>query len=171
MANVTGFPPLATASAKVLILGSMPSVKSLEKQQYYGHPRNAFWPIIGTLFGTESIASYAQKQALLAANNIAVWDVLKHCYRPGSMDTAIDQKTMECNDFLTFFSDHPRISHVFFNGGTAEKFYKKFVSPLLTENHCYLQYYRLPSTSPAYAAINLAEKTEQWRILQFTIKQ
>ena len=169
MVSVTGFSPLSKADARVLVLGSMPGVKSLEMQQYYGHPRNGFWPIMTCLFGTINIDDYRQKQDLLTANKIALWDVLKNCYRPGSMDSAIDQDRLECNDFARFFCSHPDIRRVYFNGAAAEKIYKKWVDPVLVDDYGYLQYYKLPSTSPAYAAMSLIEKTEKWRVLQLEI--
>ncbi len=170
MVSVSSFPPLSTDDAKVLVLGSMPGIKSLEMQQYYAHPRNAFWPIMMALFDAGNIIDYQHKITLLTANKVALWDVLKNCDRPGSMDTAIDQNTLECNNFVRFFRDHPNITWVYFNGGAAEKFYSKWVIPLLIDDYQYLQYYRLPSTSPAHAAMSLAEKTEQWRIIQTIVK-
>ncbi len=90
--NISGFTAIAEESATVLILGSMPSEASLKKQQYYGHERNAFWPIILSLFASQSahqILNYNKLKQLLIKNNIAVWDVLQSCYRHGSLDTAI----------------------------------------------------------------------------------
>jgi hypoxanthine-DNA glycosylase len=84
----TGFPPIAAAGARVLILGSMPSVASLAKQQYYGHPQNAFWPLMGRLFGAWPELPYDRRKAILCESGVAVWDVL-HCAAAGSLDTSV----------------------------------------------------------------------------------
>ena len=93
--------------ARVLVLGSMPSVASLAKQEYYGHPRNAFWPIMGRLFGAGPELPYDQRKAVLCERGVAVWDVLKTCRRAGSLDTSIRVDSETPNDFVTFFRAHP----------------------------------------------------------------
>lgn len=166
MATITGFPALACSDAKVLILGSMPSVKSLAMQQYYGHPRNAFWVIMIILFGSIDSTDYQQKITLLRSHKIALWDVLKHCQRSGSMDSAIDQQSIICNDFNRFFQEHSAIANICFNGSSAQKIFHKQVDPLIQDAYPDLHYHQLPSTSSAYAAMSLTQKTEHWRILQ-----
>lgn len=141
----------------------MPSETSLLKQQYYGHPRNAFWPIMGSLFSAVPELSYKQRKKILINARIAVWDVLESCHRPGSMDAKINMDSIKTNNFRRFFADHSSIMFVFFNGGKAEKIYKKFIVPELLGNYDYLQYQRLPSTSPAYAAMNLQQKLVAWQ--------
>ncbi|WP_031434502.1 DNA-deoxyinosine glycosylase [Methylomarinum vadi] len=166
--KIKGFAPIADAGAKIVILGSMPSIASLQKQQYYGHRRNAFWPIMLELFSGPGDADYRQRQQLLLANHVALWDVLHSCQRSGSLDSNIAEESIKTNDFIGFFKRHPAIKQVFFNGALAEKVYKKQVLPMLGEEFAYLQYRRLPSTSPAHAAMNLAQKCDAWRlILQF----
>lgn len=160
---LTGFPPIADSDVDTLILGSMPSARSLQMQQYYGHPRNAFWPIMSALLGGQSQASYQQRQDMLLAHHIAVWDVIKDCRREGSLDSRIDEQSMVVNDFNNFFYRHPKISAVFFNGNLAEKVYKKYILPGLSLPKQQLAYQRLPSTSPAHAALSLQAKTEVWR--------
>lgn len=166
MTIIQGFAPIAADDARVLVLGSMPSEASLLKQQYYGHPRNAFWPIMGLLFGAGPELTYEQRKKILMAQGIAVWDVLKYCRRPGSMDAAIDMASIEINDFAGFFARHPLIDRVFFNGETAEKVYWQRVLPELSEKFNYLHYQRLPSTSPAYAAMNLQQKAAVWAVVK-----
>ena len=165
MKSIVGFPPIVNKKAKVLILGSMPSEVSLQKQQYYGHDRNAFWPIMMELFSGQPDADYQQRQQLLLAQQTAVWDVLQSCHRQGSLDANIKMASVKVNDFQTFFIKHSALRNVFFNGGMAEKVYKKYVLPGLGTDFAYLHYHRLPSTSPAYASMTLAEKANAWRMI------
>ena len=166
MATVTGFPPIENRNARILILGSMPSVKSLEQHQYYAHPRNNFWPIIEKLFSSKSGLSYKERTELLLSNNIALWDVLKCCYRPGSLDTSIDDDSIITNDFSRFFREHPLITTVYFNGARAEQEFNKRVKPTLDPAYAELCYTRLPSTSPAMASLTPAQKLEAWSIIK-----
>lgn len=164
MAAVNSFPPLSRVDARILILGSMPGVRSLAEQQYYAHPRNSFWPIMSTLFGPIDLSDYRQKKSLLINHQIALWDVLEQCYRPGSLDAAIDPNSLACNDFNSFFKRHPGLTHIYFNGASADKFFTRHVTPTLDVGNR-LVYQRLPSTSPAHAAMTLTEKTEHWRAI------
>jgi TDG/mug DNA glycosylase family protein len=157
-----GFPPIADERAVTLILGSMPSEASLKKQQYYGHPRNAFWKIMAELFGFEQAASYAKRGAALKQNRIAVWDVLQACERQGSLDSAIVDSSITENNFVDFFQRHPNIRRVFFNGAKAEKEFIKRVLPTLTEQQKAFAYKKLPSTSPAMASLSYEEKLREW---------
>ncbi|MEQ8426536.1 MAG: DNA-deoxyinosine glycosylase [Gammaproteobacteria bacterium] len=161
MSHNTGFAPIARKDARILILGSMPSEKSLQQQQYYAHPRNAFWPIICRLFNAPLDLSYSQKQQLLMENRIALWDVLHSCFRSGSLDSAIDPTTANCNDFKSFLQQYPQIEHVFFNGAKAEQLFRCQVLKELDAQ--YLSYQRLPSTSPANAALSMEKKLAKWK--------
>jgi hypoxanthine-DNA glycosylase len=157
------FPPLVGANPKLLILGSMPGVASLQAQQYYAHPRNAFWPIMAELFELNSSAPYPQRCEQLTASGIAVWDVLKACHRPGSLDQHIDPETIEANDFLSFLATHSTITAIFFNGGKAEQMFRRYVLPQLEQP---LVMHKLPSTSPAHAALNCEQKLKAWQQLK-----
>lgn len=157
---IRGFPALVNMDSKVLVLGSAPSQDSLKKHQYYGHDRNTFWLIIGSLFGAQELTTYEQKVALLLTQGIAVWDVLQSCQREGSLDAKINPQTITVNDFNIFFKTYPLVRTVFFNGQAAEKIFQRRVLPELAYG---LDYYRLPSTSPAYAAMTLNEKKKQWQ--------
>ena len=141
MSHNTGFPPVARKDATRLILGSMPGIRSLEANQYYAHPRNTFWPIICKLFNAKEDLNYPQRKQLLIDHRIALWDVLKSCYRKGSLDSNIDHGTIEANDFNTFLKKHKQIKIIFFNGGEAEKLFKKYVLKKL--NDFELEYHRL----------------------------
>ena len=166
MTEISGFKPLGNSNARILILGSMPSVRSLEKQQYYGHPRNAFWRIMSALFNEDKPIIYQQGEQLLQAKGIAVWDVLKSCARQGSLDSAINKHSIQTNDFLALFATFSQIECVFFNGAMAEVLYKKYVYPLLPAEYNALNYARLPSTSPAYAAMSYQDKLAAWTVLK-----
>lgn len=157
-----GFPPIVGRDPRILILGSMPGVASLEKVEYYGHPRNAFWPVVSNLLQQEQPQDYELRCTMLKDNGIAVWDVLYACVRPGSLDSNIDKDSMRCNDFPDFFAQHPSLQAVFFNGGKAEEVFRKRVLRALSSQQQALHFERLPSTSPAMAALNLAQKQQAW---------
>ncbi len=157
---VLSFPPIANPDARVLILGSMPGKASLRAMQYYAHPRNAFWQIMGALLGAGRDIAYEARVNKLKAAGIAVWDVLASCVRPGSLDSDIDPDTLLVNDFDSFYGAHPKITDVFFNGAIAEKFYRKHIQ----SQHPALKYQRLPSTSPAHAGMRYAQKLQAWEV-------
>lgn len=165
MTIINGFAPIVSKSARVLILGSMPSTTSLAKQQYYGHPKNAFWQVMGALVGARPELDYQQRKQILIDHHIAVWDVLQSCIRPGSLDSNIDMDSIEVNDFVDFFSEYRSIKRVFFNGGAAEKVFNKQVLPKLDNRFGYLEYQRLPSTSPAHAGRTLEQKINAWKVI------
>jgi double-stranded uracil-DNA glycosylase len=166
MSTIESFAPVVSPDAVVLILGSMPGVASLDKQQYYGHAKNAFWPIMGALFGAGPELCYQQRTAILTAHGIAVWDVLQSCRRAGSLDANIDGASIKINDFAHFFAKYEGIRRVFFNGGMAEKVYKTHSLPVLKHRFSYLDYQRLPSTSPAHATLTWSQKLEAWQAIK-----
>ena len=163
MTPIYSFPPIEPKSARILILGSMPGVASLKAQQYYAHPRNAFWPIMGELFGAHPELPYHERVRLLKAQGVAVWDVLASCVRPGSLDADIDENSVLVNDFETMFARHPQLKAVFFNGAKAEQSFLRHVVTRVDYSH--LQLTRLPSTSPAHAAMSLSEKVQTWKVV------
>ena len=159
MTRVRSFPPIANTNATLLILGSMPGKESLKQNQYYAHPQNAFWKIMGELVGAHPHLPYEERLHKLTETHIALWDVLASCERDSSLDTHIRKEKV--NDFATFFNLHPHITHVFFNGAKAEQSFNKFV--LGKQKLPPLIYQRLPSTSPAHAGLRFAEKLKAWR--------
>ena len=159
--RIRSFPPIAEPNARVLILGSMPGAASLAAGQYYAHPHNAFWRILGALFGFDPHAPYAQRVEAVLNARIAVWDVLATCVRRGSLDADIELSSQRPNDFPRFFAEHPRIEHVFFNGTTAEACFRRCVIPRLRGP--ILPSTRLPSTSPAHASLDFSRKLAAWR--------
>jgi TDG/mug DNA glycosylase family protein len=156
---------MSDARAEVLVLGSMPGKASLRANQYYAHPRNAFWPIFDEIFGIRRSLPYAQRCARLMQRRIAVWDVLKTCTRTSSLDSDIDPSSIEPNDFQTFFVEHPRIRAVYFNGALAEKMFNRYVLPSMSDPVADIPMVRLPSTSPANASYSFRQKLAQWRVL------
>lgn len=157
------FPPIAKHDAHILILGSLPGQRSLQMQQYYAHPQNAFWKLIAAIFEVETVLPYARRVQVLTKNHVALWDVLEAAERPGSLDSAIVHASAQANDFATFFRAHPRIRRVFFNGRKAEDMYRRFVLPRIGEEFSYIRYEGLPSTSPAHAGMTFAKKLDRWR--------
>lgn len=160
MARVRSFAPISDAGARVLILGSMPGVKSLEAAQYYAHRQNQFWRIVGEIVGMDPQLPYAERGERLKSAGIALWDVLRSCRRESSLDSAIERDSIVPNDFRGFFARHPRIRHVLFNGATAEACFMRHVLPTLGDTG--MRFERLPSTSPAHAGMPLADKRERW---------
>jgi len=163
--RVHSFPPVSRRDARVLILGSMPGRASLAAQQYYAHPRNAFWLIVEALLDVPHEAPYAARLNAIVGNGIALWDVLHTCTRTGSLDSDIDLATIVPNDFPAFFAAHSRVTHVFFNGGAAARLFTRHVLPTLSDPGDALALTRLPSTSPAHASFSLAKKIEHWRVV------
>ncbi len=160
---VDSFSPVFRADAKVLILGSMPGEASLAAGCYYAHPRNAFWPIMGALFGAGPELPYADRLARLVEAGVALWDVIARCERSGSLDSSIAPASIVANDFPALFAACPGLRHIFFNGGTAESAFRRHVG--LPADTSRLQLRRLPSTSPAHAALGFAQKLDAWRVL------
>ena len=152
------FPPIIDEDSQILIIGTMPSVKSLDKKEYYAHPRNAFWKIMAKLYlnGAE-FSNFDEKKACILAHHLALWDNLKFCERNGSLDSNI--KNMIPNDFESLLQNHPHICRLIFNGQKSFQIFKKF-HPELLEKY---QHFVLPSTSPANAALSFDTKFMIWQ--------
>jgi hypoxanthine-DNA glycosylase len=157
-----GFPPIADAAARILVLGSLPGVKSLQMQEYYAQPYNAFWRIMGELFGAAPALPYSARLERLRAQGIAVWDVLAAGEREGSLDSAIVGESIVVNDFNAFFARHPRIRMICFNGNTAAGLFRRKVLPNLEPQWVTIDRHALPSTSPAYASLRFEQKLARW---------
>lgn len=157
-----GFPPIADAHARIMILGSLPGQVSLQRQQYYAQPQNAFWKIMGCLFGAGPELPYENRAQCLIRNGIALWDVCAAAQRPGSLDAAIVHSSVVPNEFVAFLENHPDIGLVCFNGGKAAELYRRLVLPGLPDTLRTIRYETLPSTSPAHAAMPFEEKLTRW---------
>lgn len=161
--TLQSFAPLVGDGARILVLGNMPGVASLQAGRYYAHPRNAFWPIAAEVFDFDATAPYDARVAALTAAGVAVWDVLRSCRRVGSLDASVEPDSMVANDFGGFFAAYPTITHVCFNGAAAEKNYRRLVGPLDPGGASRApRHTRLPSTSPAHT-VSYAAKLEAWR--------
>ena len=160
---LTSFPPIISAHATVLVLGSMPGQRSLAQNQYYAHPQNQFWPLMAALCDVDLHLPYAERIAKLNCAGIALWDVLQHCEREGSLDARIVAATEVPNDFQDVLDQHTRLRALCFNGQKAQKAFMRHVKPLLKPATLErLDLLALPSTSPANANLTLSAKLNQW---------
>lgn len=155
-------PPIVDEQTRVLIIGSMPGKQSLEKQQYYGNPRNHFWPIIGELFQIPIPEKYEERIALLRSKKMGLWDSIASCERKGSLDATIKNEVP--NDFKTLFETYPQIQLVLFNGGKSFDVFRKHVGLEVLEQRAYE---KMPSTSPIPGKNikSFEEKVAMWRLL------
>ncbi len=159
------FDPVVGAKPRILILGSMPGNDSLQAGQYYAHPRNGFWRILGDLKCCRQAAAYDDRLDSLRRRGIALWDVLKTCDREGSLDSRIVRASERPNDLSPFLNGHPTIRAVFFNGGKAERAFREYIQPRLSSSQrTSIAMQRLPSTSPAHA-IPYERKLDAWRAI------
>lgn len=165
-AFVESLPPREPASARLLILGSMPGVASLRAAQYYAHPRNQFWPTMEALFEVPFTLPYGERVARLNARGIALWDVLRICERPGSLDASIVRGSEQANDFAGFLDRHPQLAAIALNGGAARDAFHRHARPPLGRRLDAVQLIALPSTSPANAGVSLDAKRAAWSALR-----
>lgn len=158
MNRISSFPPLISEDSKVLILGSVPGIKSLEMQEYYAHPQNKFWRILFELFDEEFTTDYCGKIKLLKKYKIGVWDVIDSCERKGSLDTEI--KNENHHNILKLLEDFPSIKVIFCNGQKSFKTLNKILP-----NDLEIPIVVLPSTSPAYT-IPYEKKLQEWSVIK-----
>ena len=149
-----GLAPVAGPATRLLLLGSFPGSASLAAQQYYGHPRNQFWPILGWLWGIDLLAQpYARRLALMQGRGLGLWDVYASCRREGSLDSAIEAAAP--NDLVGLASGLPQLQAVAHNGGESAR-------AMRVTRALGLPVYRLPSTSPANAGWSFERKRAAW---------
>lgn len=158
MTNCESFYPIVDANSKVLILGSMPGIKSLNEQQYYAHPQNRFWKLMGQICNIDNLQdlSYKNKLQILLNNKFALWDVIKFCKRKGSLDSNIQNEVP--NDIEALLNKYKNIQIICLNGNKAYMALKKHFPKLLEKYKCY----KMPSTSPANARYNLEKLYNEW---------
>lgn len=163
--RIYSFDPVWRADARLLILGSMPSVESLRQGFYYAHPRNAFWPMLAEILGEVPPQTIDAKKELLISHRIALWDSACSCEREGSLDSAIREAVP--NDFETLYGNCPGIRHVLFNGAAAFELYKKLVA----KTDAARVFHRMPSTSPAYTLKYESKKAAWAEVLLTCLKE
>jgi TDG/mug DNA glycosylase family protein len=137
--------------------------------EYYAQPHNAFWKIMGILFGADPQLPYRARLQRLVAAQVAVWDVLAAGRRPGSLDSSIDAASAVVNDFPAFFARHGGIRLICFNGTKAAELYRRKVLPLLVPPAAALETRILPSTSPAHASLRFDDKLARWASVLHTV--
>lgn len=155
MTEIHPIPPLYSKNSEILILGSFPSVKSRENEFFYAHPQNRFWKVLSAVFNSPLPKNTDEKKELVLKNKLALFDVIKQCDIKGSGDSTI--KNVIPNDLSPILDDSD-IKRIILNGKTAEKYYKKYLSPIIN-----IDYVTLPSTSPANAAYSLDRLIEEWK--------
>jgi hypoxanthine-DNA glycosylase len=160
VARARSFPPVVGASPKVLILGSMPGVESLRQGKYYAHPRNQFWKLLGEVLGEPlQESAYERRLDILKKRGIALWDVLESCVREGSLDSDIcDEEPNEIADLLR----ETGIKTVFCNGGKSYAAFRALIADALPSG---VEFHKLPSSSPAAAALTFHEKLRSWGVI------
>ena len=154
-ARLTGLAPVVDARTRLAVLGSFPGVASLRARQYYGHPRNHFWPILSALWRVDLRSmAYEARLAEVCARGLGIWDVYAHCEREGSLDSAIERA--ELNDLPGLVRRCPKLEAIAHNGGESAR--SMHITRALG-----LPVYRLPSTSPANASWSFERKLAAWR--------
>lgn len=160
-ARAKSFPAVVGADACILILGSMPGAASLAAGEYYAHPQNQFWRILGEICGAAPALPYPTRLERLCAHRIALWDVLDSCVRPGSLDSAIEHTSAIANDIPGLLRGAPQIRRICCNGATAYHGVRRYFGGEL--DALGIAVLRLPSTSPAHASWSFARKLAAWR--------
>ena len=154
-ARLQGLPPVIGAQTRLLVLGSFPGTASLQAQQYYGHPRNHFWPLLAALWGLDLAAlTYEERLEEARRRGLGLWDVYASCLRQGSLDQAIREP--EINDLAGLRADAPALAFVAHNGAESARAMKPVAALGFTVR-------RLPSTSPANASWSFERKLAAWR--------
>jgi hypoxanthine-DNA glycosylase len=156
MYSKISFKPIADKEITILILGTIPGDKSLELNEYYGHPRNRFWKIIATITNNTPSNLYFDKKQMLLKSKIGLWDVAHKANRKGSLDSAI--RNEKPNDIEKFLLMHRNIKTVCFNGRKAEALYDKYF-----KRKREIKYILLPSTSPANARFDFDKLCAEWK--------
>ena len=154
-AVLEGLAPVVDARTRLVVLGSFPGAASLQMQQYYGHPRNHFWPILAALWGLDFRAlTYAQRLAEARRHGLGLWDVYASCRREGSLDSAIEQPQL--NDLTSLRQRAPGLRAIVHNGGESAR-------AMAHTRALGVAVMRLPSTSPANASWSFERKLAAWR--------
>lgn len=162
--RIHSFEPLLSPEPKVLILGTMPSVKSLEQQEYYGNKQNVFWKIMFSLFDRPFSTSYGDRVRLIQQHQLALWDVLQSCQRQGSLDSAIKEE--QPNDIKQLLQKYPSIHTLVFSSQKAEAYFKKYIGPIDS-----IKTITMPSPRGANARMTFEEKRKRWEVLKMVVRK
>lgn len=154
---VHSFEPVYDKASEILILGTLPSVKSRENNFYYGHKQNRFWKVLATLLKEPVPDTIEEKKAMLLARRIALWDVIQSCDIKGSSDSSI--KNVQPTD-IGMILEKTNITRIYANGNKAGQLYKRYQFPVTG-----IEAMVLPSTSPANAAWSLERLCEAWYVI------
>ncbi len=156
--------PIIGRNPRIIILGSMPGIISINAAQYYANPRNLFWMVLADLFSIDIDCSYESKVLQMQQLPMIVWDTLKTCHREGSLDSKILNTDIEANDIATLLKQFPTVQAIAFNGNASAKYFDRLVKPQLPKD-LDIELLKMPSTSPANAGMKRAQKLETWRRL------
>lgn len=156
-APTSGFAPIVGPGARVLILGSLPGLASLHANQYYAHPRNAFWPIMSALCHFSADSAYNERCDKLLAAGMAVWDICHSAQRSGSLDSAIQPSSVIANNIEQLVNAYSSIQLIAFNGNAAATLFKRHI-----QHKPAVSTVTLPSTSPANASMPFQQKLQRW---------
>ena len=154
---VHSFEPVYDKDSELLILGTLPSVKSRENNFYYGHKQNRFWKVLATLLKEPVPDTIEEKKAMLLAHRIALWDVIQSCDIKGSSDSSI--KNVQPTD-IGMILEKTNVTQIYANGNKAGQLYKRYQFPVTG-----IEATVLPSTSPANAAWSFDRLCEAWRVI------
>ena len=163
-ARVHSIEPIIGRNPRIMILGSMPGIISINAAQYYANPRNLFWTVLADLFGIDIDVSYESKVQQMRELPVILWDTLKTCRREGSLDSKILNTDIEANDISALLKQFPTVQAIAFNGGASAKYFDRLVKPQLAKD-LDIELLKMPSTSPANAAMKREHKLELWRRL------
>lgn len=159
---IASFAPVVPERPRVLVLGSIPGVRSLQSQQYYAHPQNQFWRLMASVLGESPPPDYPERLAMLARHGIALWDVLARCEREGSLDSAI--RAEQPNAIGALLQQHPSVSLVALNGRKAASSFRRHIS-----TPGVIEVLELPSSSAANARTPFEQKCVQWCAMRATL--
>ena len=159
MSRSSSFPPICPPNTRVLILGSLPGAASLAAGRYYAHPQNQFWRLTGAVIGQDlSALAYGARLAALGSVSVGLWDTVASAHRAGSLDSVL--REVEAAALADLVATLPQLRAIAFNGATAARIGRQ----ALGETHVVLL--DLPSSSPAYAAMNFTDKAQRWKSLR-----
>lgn len=168
MNQVHSIEPIIGRDPRIIILGSMPGIISINAAEYYANPRNIFWIVMAELFAIDIDCDYQAKVQQLRDLPIILWDTLKSCHREGSLDSKILNADIQPNDIAALLKQYPTVQAIAFNGAASARYFDRLIKPQLLDD-LRIDLLKMPSTSPANAGMKLEQKIELWRRLSVFI--